>query len=210
MKVAGLKRSKIRSYLKKCNISQAQVIRGIKSQGTYVKYEKGLILFRHIKLNSQHNIQLIQAINDHCDKFHDMEGSVITRPAPELKADDGDNEVEDEEDDYDDNDDDAHGYNPDDTDDNDDNDVDDEMGEGNIDGWDGLYKRDSNNEREQQQEKIKSPEENEAKTSFQASFISRLERVSPRLPSFNRNPSSWHLGSVGSDLLFPGLNENNH
>ena len=52
------------------------------------------------------------------------------------------------------------------------------------------------------------PKEDEEETSFQASFISRLERVSPHLPSFNQIASFWHLGSVGSDLLLPGLNEN--
>ena len=53
-------------------------------------------------------------------------------------------------------------------------------------------------------------EKNEKETPFQASFISQLERVSPRLSSSGQNPSFWHLGSIGSNVLFPELNEMNN
>jgi predicted DNA-binding protein YlxM (UPF0122 family) len=72
MKAADLTRFTLRFYLKKCNISHTQVIKNIKSQGTYVNYEDGLMLFKHLNLNSKQMMQLIQAINDHRDKSYDI------------------------------------------------------------------------------------------------------------------------------------------
>lgn len=79
MKAAGFTRSTARFYLKKCNITYTRVIKGIPPQGTYVNYE-GLMLSRHLNLNSKQQIQLIQAINDHRDKSYDIiEGSTQPR-----------------------------------------------------------------------------------------------------------------------------------
>lgn len=163
-------------------------------------------------LNSRQKIQLFQAINDHRDKSYDViEGltrSLISsdsngdrkkeRANPEeegkkvklkvtigAEAESGgeDDEGEDEEDDD----------NVDDDDDDEGDDVDDEQ--------------------EKQEEPVnncKGRQEKNEETPFQASFISQLERVSPRLSNSGQNSSSWHLEPVGSNVLFPELNETNN
>ena len=87
----------------------------------------------------------------------------------------------------------------------------DEESEDEHDEGDYHDKENDYDEQEKHQETVKYPEErqekNEEETPFQVSFMSRLERVSPHLPSFNQNSSFWRMKSVGSDMLFPELNE---
>ena len=172
-------------YIKKYNLSQAQVICGIKPSGTYVNYEDGLVLCKHLNLSSKQKMQLIQAINDHRDKSYDVEGLANIRPELEAESGGEDDEVEEEDND--------------------------EESEDEYDEGDYHNKENDHDEQEKYQEIVKYPEErqekNEEEISFQVSFMSRLERVSPHLPSFNRNSSFWRMKSVGSDVLFPELNE---
>ena len=172
-------------YIKKYNFSQTQVICGIKSSGTYVNYENDLMFCKHLNLSSKQKMQLIQAINDHRDKFYDVEG--LANIKPELEAESGgeDDEVEEEDND--------------------------EESEDEHDEGDYHNKENDHDEQEKYQEIVKYPKKrqkkNEKKIFFQVSFMSRLERGSSRLPSFNRNSSFWRMKSVGSDVLFPELNE---
>ena len=119
------------------------------------------------------------------------------RPEPEEESRGEDDEVEEMDDD----------------DDDIDEGIDEDEGEDGHDEGDDHDKGNDDNEQEEQRETVKNPEgtqaKNEEETLFQVSFTSRLERVSPHLPSFNRNLSFWHLESIGPDILFLELNEMN-
>lgn len=206
-------------YIKKYNIRHARVIWDIKPQRTYVTYEDDLRLYKHLNLNPTQKMQLIQTINDHRDKSYEVEGLVKIKPKPKAQSRNENDEIKKKNEVTEKNDDDENIEEG--IDENIDKGIDENIDEGidedeNEDGYDEENdhdKKNDDNEQKEQRETVKNPKEisakNEEETLFQMSFMSRLKRVSPHLPSFNRNSSFWHLRSVGPDELFPKLNEMN-
>jgi archaellum component FlaD/FlaE len=189
MKAADLTRIALSTYLKKCDIVHSQIARGHKAQGTYVSYEDDVMLCKHLNLSSRQKNQVIQAINDHRDKSYDVteesaqpsllfdsthdKKKVIAnreeeRKETQIETNAGEAEAETE-------------MRCEDEDENEETKNEDEKAE------EGEEQEETANICEEEQEK----NEEETPTSpFQASFISQLQRVSPRLSSTDRIPSS--------------------
>lgn len=240
MKAAGLTRNAVPRYLKQCGIMHTQIARGHKAQGTYVSYKDGVMLCKHLNLSSRQKNQVIQVINDHRDKSYDVteesaqpsmsfdsnydkkkvianreEGrkeaqleenagaGAETEMGCEDDDEDGDEDGDEDEEAEDEEDEEDEDKEDEDEDENEDENEEDEDEEAEED----EKQEETANNCEEGQEKI---EEETPTSPFQASFISQLQRVSPRLSSTGQNPSSWHLGSFGSNVLFPELNGMNN